>query len=114
MLDEPRIAAIEAAIAAQDAQGRAWTNQSVYDVVGGNYGELASYLKARRAQARGAVAVAEAAIVAAMPPPEGWARSTTGGRLGGGKKGTMAGAPLIRFSAVCYWRSYKRRGWNIE
>ena len=40
MLDEARIASIEAAITAQEAEGKDWTNQSVYNVVGGNYGEL--------------------------------------------------------------------------
>ncbi len=75
MLDETRIATIETTITAQEAEGRDWTNQSVYNVVGGNYGELSQYLKARRAQARrpgrgggSATAVAdEAALAQALP-----------------------------------------------
>ena len=70
MLDEARIHAIESTIAAQESEGRDWTNQSVYAVVGGNYGELAQYLKARRAQARGAagaVAVTAAALTTQEP-----------------------------------------------
>jgi hypothetical protein len=67
MTDE-RMQAIEQAIAAQEAAGRNWTNQSIYDNVGGNYGGLAQYLKARRAQARGEeVATAVAAVEAPEP-----------------------------------------------
>jgi hypothetical protein len=74
MLDETRTNAIEQAISVQEAQGRDWTNQSIYDAVGGNYGELSQYLKARRAQARrpgrgggAATAVAEAEVEAQEP-----------------------------------------------
>ena len=38
MLDETRTQQIENAISAQEGQEQPWTNQSIYDVVGGNYG----------------------------------------------------------------------------
>ena len=74
MLDDTRTASIEAAIHAQEAAGQPWTNQSIYDVVGGNYASLSQYLKARRAQGRGpgrgggaAEAVAEETMVQQEP-----------------------------------------------
>ena len=43
-MTESRIAEIEAAIAALGAQ---WSNRLVYEKVGGNYEQVAQYLKAR-------------------------------------------------------------------
>ena len=78
MLDKTRTQQIEQAIAAQEAAGQSWTNQSIYNAIGGNYSELSQYLKARRAQAQGAegvaVAVAEAARLASLRTPLARAR----------------------------------------
>jgi hypothetical protein len=72
-MTEERKAHIEAAIAAQEAQGRRWSNQSIYAEVRGSYRELTRYLKARRAAERGEpVAVVEPAPApdpAPAPPP---------------------------------------------
>ena len=67
--------------------GPSWTNQSIYNATGGNYSELAQYLKARRAQAQGAegvaVAVAEAARLASLRTP--LARASAGRVAWGGR-----------------------------
>ena len=54
-----RVEQIEQAIAAQEGAGQSWTNQSIYERVGGSYHQLSQYLKARRARTTGAVAVLE-------------------------------------------------------
>jgi hypothetical protein len=46
MLDETRTQQIEQAIAAQEAAGQSWTNQSIYNAVVGNYRESATSGKA--------------------------------------------------------------------
>ena len=48
-MTEDRESQIEQAIADLESRGETWTNQKVYDVVGGNYGQLSQYLKERRA-----------------------------------------------------------------
>lgn len=78
MTDE-RAQRIEAAIAALETQGTSWTNQMIYNQIGGNYADLSQYLKARRAGETGpAVAVAE---VEEDPEPvslrEQWSAAST-------------------------------------
>jgi hypothetical protein len=61
MLDEARIAKIDAEVLRQEAAGITLNNKIAWHMVGGNYAELSQYLKAVRAQRRtgerGAVAV---------------------------------------------------------
>jgi hypothetical protein len=69
-MTEDRRAHIEAAIAAQEAQGLPWTNTLVYAQVRGSDRAMHRYLRDRRAQARGtALAVAVVAVVAEDEPP---------------------------------------------
>jgi hypothetical protein len=57
-MTDDRVQRIEAVIAECEAQGVPWTNAVVYARTGGKYSALSQYLKARRAQARAASAVA--------------------------------------------------------
>jgi len=43
-MTEERINAIEHAIAAAEHRGDRWTNQTIFAVVGGRYGDLSQYL----------------------------------------------------------------------
>jgi hypothetical protein len=62
---------IEQAIAEAEGRGEKWTNLSIFEVVGGHYGDMSQYLKQRRAAAREAgAAVAVAEEEAPAPEPE--------------------------------------------
>jgi hypothetical protein len=67
-MTQDRIAQIEQAIAEAEAEGRPWTNQSIYKQVGGQYRSLNVYLKERRARTTAAAAVA--VLEADLPLPE--------------------------------------------
>jgi hypothetical protein len=64
-MHDDRKHAIEQAIAQAEAQGEAWTNQTIFRAVGGNYAALAEYLKERRRTTSEAAAVA---VLEADPP----------------------------------------------
>lgn len=83
MLDDEKVVRIEKAIDALEAESSHWTNQMVYAHVGGNYGELSQYLKARRAGEVGGTAVedAEPASLAEQYQAAQAARSAAGTRL---------------------------------